>query len=191
MVTSNNFIRSKLPNINEVLPVFSLILFLLFSWILYRLFWHTPSWLYYLKIKNIAIIYSYALSYALFESLIFILFIIFLSLILPVQIFKSNFIAQGSAVVIYICTAAILVQRKMRVIYLLDLWELIVFPIVFLISIFAFILITNFIFKRFKQLSKWVEIVAERISVFLYIYIPVSIIGAAVVFIRNLVKVLT
>jgi len=185
LATFRNSIRSKLPSFPEIIPVFSFGLLIIFSWTLYRFFWHVPSWLYYLKILDLFIIAAYTLSFAFFESLFFIIFIIFLSILFPARFLKHKFIVQGSTITIYISIAAIALQRKMRILYSLDLLELIIYPLLFALSLILLIIFSSFFYDKFEKISQLVKSISDRITIFLYLYIPISIISFFVVIFRN------
>jgi len=157
-----------------------------FSWVLYRLFWHIPSWLYYLNIYDVLIICSYSLSFALLESVFISALPILLSIIYPMRIFKSYFIEQGVLTILFISTIAILIQRKMRIIYSFSTRDLLLYSALFLFSIILVAIIFSIILKQFPRIADFIKTIADKFTVFLLIYIPISIISFVVVVIRNL-----
>jgi hypothetical protein len=181
-----NKLKSRIPTRQEILPVFSIILFIDFSWMLYRMFWQVPSWLYYLSIPNILVIAAYALSFALFESSLVLGLMIFFSLIFPIRHFRDKFILQGSALAMVIGIGAWLVQRKIGLLEDVELQNLIIYPIGFLIILIVLVFVFSYIFDRFKYISQFITYIADRMTVFAYIYIPLGLLGLAVVLLRNI-----
>jgi hypothetical protein len=179
-------IKARLPSRQEALGVFSVIVFIVFSWTLYRVFWWLPSWLEYLSIWNILIIVAYVLAFALFESLAVMGLIVVLGLLLPKRYFKDQFIIQGSALSVALGVIAFLVQRDVSRIYKLELWQTLAYPVLVLVVASALALMISFIFKRVAFLSRLTLAVAERMTIFAYLYVPLGLIGLLVVVARNL-----
>ncbi len=160
--------------------------FFIYSWALYRAAWYLPSWLFYLNVKNILILVAYILAFCLFESVVMAAFLSFLSILLPSKYFKERFTTQGSSLAAVMSISAILAQRKIGLVYDLDPRLLMASPFVILMFIFAAILGSYAIFRKFKTLTRWVNALAERMTVFTYIYVPLGFIGVIVVLLRNL-----
>jgi len=179
-------LKANLPSRQEALTVFSVIVFIVFSWTLYRVFWWVPSWLEYLSIWSILIIIAYVLAFALVESLAVMGLIVILGLLFPKQYFKDQFIVQGSAISMALGIVAFLIQRKVSLIYRLELWQTLAYPSLIIIGAIAFVLIFSFVFKRFNILSRLTLAVAERMTIFAYLYVPLGLIGVLVVVARNL-----
>jgi hypothetical protein len=179
-------LKAKLPSRQEALAVFSVIVFIVFSWALYRVFWWVPSWLEYLSIWSILIIVSYVLGFALVESLAVFVLVVILSLLFPREYFKDQFIVQGSALSAMLGLVAFLVQRKVGLIYKLELWQTLAFPILILIGALLLVFIFSFVLKRYQRLSRLLLTAAERMTVFAYLYVPLGLIGMLVVIVRNL-----
>ena len=186
MGTFKNFIQKKTPSIQELLSILSLCLLMISSYTLYRLFWHVPSWLYYLNLYDVLIITAYSLSYVLFESLACCIFLIILSLVLPIQLLKNKFIVQGYTITIYMGAIAFAIQRKMRIIYSLNIQELSLYPLLFFLSILIVTVISSFIFDRLEFMEKLIQNIADRVTVFLYIYLPICVICSFIVIFRNI-----
>jgi len=184
--TFKNQILTRLPTKQDSLAVFSFFVFFIYTWALYRMAWYLPSWLYSLNLGNILIILAYVLAYCLFESLAMMAFLLFLSIIIPTRFFGERFMAQGSSVAALVSIGAVFAQRKIGLIYNLDHMVLILFsvaiPLLFLLLIFS----SYLIFNKFRILANWVNALAERMTVFAFVYVPLSIIGLVVVLVRNL-----
>jgi len=187
LATFKEHLESKLPSRQEVLPVLSVIVFIVFTWTLYRMFFQVPSLLFYMRVWDVLIISAYVLAFALFESAVVLGLLLIFSLVFPVKYFKDNFVAQGSTVVLMISMGAVALQRKMNIMYRLDGWELILYPFVILAAIVFVIFATSYIYDRFKILPHIISTVAERMIVFVLLYVPLSILGLLVVFVRNII----
>lgn len=186
MAKFSNSLKARLPTRQEALAVFSVIVFIVFSWTLYRVIWWVPSWLEYLSIWSILIILAYVLAFALFESLAVFSLIVFLGLLFPKKYFKDQFIVQGSALSALLGVVAFLVQRKISLIYRLELWQTLTYPALILIGVIALVPIISIVLKRINLLSRLALVIAERMTIFAYLYVPLGLIGALVVIARNL-----
>ncbi len=187
MATFKEHLKSKLPSKQEVFPVLSVIVFIVFTWTLYRMFFQVPSLLFYMRVWDVLIISAYVLAFALFESTVVLGLLLIFSLVLPTKYFKDNFVAQGSTVVLMISMGAVALQRKMKIMYRLDGWELILYPFVILAAIVFVIFAASYIYDRFNILPRIINTVAERMIVFVLLYVPLSILGLLVVFVRNII----
>jgi hypothetical protein len=181
-----NKFKAKLPSRQEALAVFSVIVFIVFSWSLYRTFWWIPSWLEYLSIWSILVIIAYVMAFALFESLAMMGLMLVLCLIIPRNAFKDQFIAQGSILSLLLGLGAFLIQRDVGVIYRLELEQTLLYPALILAGMVIVVYFLSFSFKKIPLLSRLALAAAERMTIFVYLYIPLGLIGLLVVVARNL-----
>ena len=179
-------LQAKLPTRPELWPVFSILLFIVCSWGLYRAFWYVPSWLEYLSVWSILIIFAYVLAFGLFESVMLLGLPLLFSLSLPVRRFREQFVVQGSALALALCGGAVLVQRRVGFIYNLENWQLLALPLLALLGLIILSLILSFLFERFKALARLLQAFAERMTVFGYLYAVLGLAGLVVVILRNL-----
>jgi hypothetical protein len=160
--------------------------FIVFSWTLYRTFWWVPSWLEYLSAWSVLIIIAYVMAFALVESLALMALMVLLSLILPRRVFKDQFILQGSTLTAALGLGAFLIQRNVSRIYRLELWQTLAYPVLVVAGILALVFISYFVFSRIALLSRLALAIAERMTIFAYLYVPLGLIGLIVVVARNL-----
>lgn len=179
-------IRKRLPGWREILPVFSTIIFFVYSWALYRMFYQVPSWLYYLSISDILIIAAYVLSVALVESLAILGLVVVVCALYPASVFRQQFVAQGATWVTLLAAGAVLLQRKIGLIYKLELSELIIYPLLLAAFFLALPLGFSLLFRRFPVLRRLMENLADRTIILGLIYLPLSAISLPVVLIRNI-----
>ncbi len=177
----------KIPSRQESIPVLSVIVFIVFSWTIYRMVWYVPSWLEHLSIWSVATTAAYVLSFALLESMFIFILLWLFSLFFPRRIFKQQFIAQACSIVVVLSVGAFLLQRKMKLIYRLTYTELLVYPAVILVFLVILVLILAYVFKRFESVTRFIRLLAERMTVFLYVYLPLGLLGWLVVIFRNIV----
>lgn len=150
------------------------------------MFYELPSWLYYLNILNILILVAYTLMFALLESTVLFLFTCLASLVLPERIFRERFVPQGCLLVSLVCLAAVSAQRRLGWLAQLQSWQIVIYPLAFILLSFVLLALSAWIFDRFPRIPTLVQRLAERITVFTYLYLPLAVLGLAVVLFRNL-----
>lgn len=180
-------IRARIPTRQEILPVFAVFVFFGFSWALYRLFWYIPSWLEYLNVAKVLTILAYVLAFTLIESLLLTAGLLLFSLVFPPRFFKQNYAIIGSSLAALLGLCAVLIQRRINLVYRQELWQLIAYPLVFLLLLVIAVLVLRFLFEQLPALARFASAVAERLTIFAYFYVPLSLIGLAVVLLRNLI----
>jgi ABC-type phosphate/phosphonate transport system permease subunit len=180
-------LKSRLPTRSEALSVFSIFVFFVFSWTLYRSSWYVPSWLEYLSVWSVLIVVAYVLAFALFESAFMLALVVFFSLFFPRKVFKEKYVLQGSSLAVLISVGAVLLQRKINLVYRLELWQLLAYPLVGLLLCVLLVVLLAFLFDRIPLLSRLVSTVVERMVIFVYIYVPLGLLALLVVLVRNII----
>jgi hypothetical protein len=188
LATFKDWLRRRLPARREILPVFAVIVFFVFSWSLYRFIYWMPSWLYYLSLGDVMWLGWYVLSYCLVESLVMLGLLLLLCLLLPGWVLREQFVPLGASVAGLSSVAAFLMQRKMGLLLRVETEVLILAPLVVLAVLLLFIFIFAWLLRKLPILGSLLSALAERMTVFLYIYVPLGLIGAVVVLARNLLR---
>jgi hypothetical protein len=172
----------RIPKLKQIAPVYSVIVFIVYSWTIFWFFWKFNSWTYYLRPGEIFTILAYTLSVNLFESLLVLLLPITLSVLMPRKWFLDQFVARGAALVLaglcYLIYVAY--QFKGRT----EFHQTQVMRLS--IPVFFVILFLVFAAGKWSLLRKAFESIADRTTIFLYILIPISIISLLIVIVRNL-----
>ena len=173
--------KSRLPDFNEILPVYAVLVFFLFGWATIDFFWKLPAWLFYLNLGEVGVIYSYGAVTEFIESLIYLCILLVLAAILPAQIMKNKFQIRGTIAALFI----------------LGIIELTSYFIAFrdikpAVSALVALLICGLLGTALLWLSsKYVFIeqvirqTVDRMVIFLYVYLPMAGIAIIVVLIRN------
>ena len=182
-----NSLKSRLPTRSEALSVFSIFVFFIFSWTLYRAFWNVPSWLEYLNIWSVLIIIAYVLAFALIESVALLALVVFFSLFFPRHVFKEKYVLLGSSLAVFLSVGAFLLQRKINLVYRLEFWQLLAYPMAGLLLSLLLVVLLTFLFDRFPRLSRLVSTGIERMVIFVYIYVPLGFLSLLVVLVRNII----
>jgi hypothetical protein len=187
-------LSQRFPPGPAIAPVFAWLVVLIFSYALYQFFWYTPSWLAYRTPGDILAIASYVLGLALLESLILMGGLLVVAALLPARLLREHFAAQGALLVWAAAGWAMLILAAINhdlaeINYLQDqffggeiLFGLVLLALIVLSLVFA----PYFAVRRFRRFERGVLALGQRITVFLYIYVPLGMLGLAVVTIRNI-----
>lgn len=179
-------LKSRFPAFRDWFVVLSIFIFSGFSWSFYRMFWYVPSWLEYLSIWKVLTIAAYIAAFALVESLFMAGLLGLLSWFFPPRFLKEKFSIMGSSLAGLLSLAAFLLQRKINLVYRLELWQLVFYSALFLVGLIMSIFLFSAIYERIPSLARFVRGLAERLTIFAFIYIPLGLIGMLVVLVRNL-----
>jgi hypothetical protein len=177
-------ILKRFPSWVQIIPVFGIIVLVIYSWTLLVFFWEVPSWLHFLHIGEIFILLAYTLATNFAESLVVLCAPLFLSMLLPKQWFHDVFVARGAALTIagLGCMIFLAEQFTDKDAYP-DFWLQI--PTVLVVS--AVIGILVYLAGRVTLLRRLLEAIADRVSIFTYLVVPLSAIALLVVGIRLLI----
>ncbi len=178
-------LAGRFPDIQNILGVYAVIVFLIYSWTLITSFYMLPSWLFYLSIGQILSMYAYFFSINLVESILVLVGILLLefTLFYPLKNkdeFQSRSILTVFALLVSTMTRLLLYKNtETSEAFLsgeLTWWVLILLPGI----LFAVLISKN------KRLRSAIEAIAERVSILLFLYTPLSLISLLVVIIRNI-----
>jgi hypothetical protein len=173
-------IVNKIPKLEEIAPVYAVIVMMIYPWTLTRYFWKLSSWILFASVGDLAVFLAYMLVVNLLESILVLLVPLAMSVILPRKWFYDHFKTRGVALVLFGLGFLIYVNRNMHadspfpltLVRWIPMAAIAILAIVFLVDQVSF----------FRRL---LEELANRLTVFLYISIPVSAIALLVVLIRN------
>ncbi len=178
-------IRRRVPSWAQVIPVYGVIVIMVYAWTLLWFFWKVPGWLYYLNVGEIlsTLAYEFASNFA--ESLIVLCVPLLLALVLPRKWFRDVFIARGAA----LCMSAL--GYMMLLAYQFNDKD--TYPAAFLkpwtlLLVLIGIAMVVYLSGRVALLRKVLEALADRLSIFAYILVPLSLISLLVVIIRAFVE---
>lgn len=125
---------------------------------------------------------SYALAFALLESVLFLIGLVVLGIVLPW--FKDGFVSYASMVVLLTSAWAIAAHYNDEVI---RLWGLKQFALCFLLYL-ASVVIGYFLIRRLQRLRMLLRAGVERLSALSFIYVFVDLLAVIIVVIRNAVN---
>ena len=178
--------KSRLPPREEIIPVYSTIVFCIYGWITIVTLWKIPSWLTRFTLVDIFGFFAYIFSAAFIDSLILFGIILFVSLILPRKFFLSKFIVRSSMLSICL-TFWVVISRLLVAVILVK--PLAISPLGGLLyASFALstIILLLYLAGRIGFLEKMLVTLADGFIIFLYLWLPLSFISFIFVIFRNL-----
>ena len=171
----------RLPKFHDVVSVYAVIASMLFAWSLLLFFWYLPSWLHFMTLGDLIAVFSYVMASSFFESLAFLLFLLFLCFSLPPNYLRNEFVARGTSITLCVIGLIMIYFRinNINIANLLFSW---------LGASLALAAITiSLLLTKIRQVEQALISISDRLTIFLYILIPLSIFSLLVIIIRNII----
>lgn len=171
----------RLPNFHDVVSVYAVIASMLFAWSLLLFFWYLPSWLHFMTLGDLIAVFSYVMASSFFESLAFLLFLLFLCFSLPSNYLRNEFIVRGTSITLCVIGMIMIYFRinNINIANILFSW---------LGASLALAAITiSLLLTKIRQVEQALILLSDRLTIFLYILIPLSIFSLLVIIIRNII----
>jgi hypothetical protein len=179
-----NALRGRLPHQREILYVFGGVVFLIYSWAIRGFLYQFSSLRLYHTLGEIFGVFSYLMAFALLETLVIMGILILIGLILPGNWLREGFAYKGFITTLVTGIAMIFLNN-----YLFSLNHAMppknAIPSTAGIT-FVLLISLIWVFQNIPELQKFLLAVQERMQIFIYFYIPLGILGLAVVVLRNL-----
>lgn len=173
--------RRLFPSRRHLALAFAVCAFPVYTWSIYQFIEQVPGWLYYLSVWDVLNIFAYTQLFALAESALLLLGLTLIAALLPARLFRANFVAIGTALVVLTAGWAIAAQYNDGILRTLPMRLLAVWAVIYAVSILVFYALV----QRYDRLSKALTGFAERLLVLLYVYVPVSLVSLGIVIMRN------
>ena len=171
----------KIPKLAQIAPVYAVAVAMIYPWSISRFFWRLPSWLYYSSAGEITVIFAYMMVVNLIESALVLLAPILLSVILPKKWFFDRFITKGALLLSFGLGYVMYFDNHLNYQSPFPLALVYQTPLI-LAALFVLVFLIDWI----GVLDKILIDLSDRLIVFLYISIPVSLISFLVVLVRNI-----
>ncbi|MGD2148904.1 MAG: hypothetical protein PVH41_19585 [Anaerolineae bacterium] len=170
-------LRRRCPTKQESISLFAACAFPVHSWAVLWFLHRLPSWILFLKPWDLVGIFAYVQAFALFESAVLFLIVVALSLVLPGMAPDHSLVSRG-CVIVLVHAFWILVLHgvggdipswgRFRVLFLLGLY---------LVSFGSSLALVY----RSSHVAEYLEMLAERLVVMLYVYVPLGATGLVLV----------
>ena len=150
---------------------------LVYGWTSYWIVWNLPSWLGFIALRDILGIFAYSYVVNFFESLAVLIAVIFLGAILPEKWLRGDFVLIGGFVVLYFLIFGMFLLYNF--IPLSQLGQSVM-------AAFILFFAGQYAIRHFHLARKVIETLADRSIIFLYMSVPVTIVGLFIVFLRSI-----
>lgn len=173
--------KERLPAYQDMLAVLGAAVFVVFSWSIRGFLFIFPSRVMYFRAWEVFSIFMYMMAFALVESLLVVGGLALLGMALPSKWWREGFAYKGFLVILVGTIAALLYQRSLGddLPSKVDLLLWTAAPLLLLLGLLALL-------RFFPRLSVFLASLAERFTVFAYLYLPLGLLGLLVVLLRNL-----
>jgi len=170
-----------LPQRQEIRCVFGTVVFAVYSWAVRGFLYQLPALRIYYQLGDILMTLLYVMAFALVESLLVTGILLLVSAVLPERWFRDGFAYKGFILILVTSITMIALQGMLGdfMPWLETLYRLFGIAAIALITLI-------FVFHSFPRLQNFLLLVEERLQIFLYVYIPLGVMGALIVLIRNL-----
>lgn len=179
-----NKLLNRLPDWQSIFGVYATAVFVIYGWTLWRSFWKVPSWMFFLNIGEILSVYAYAFVVAFFESILVLSVLLLIGIILPPRLWNDRFSSVGLIWLAVVEGSGMLRLYTNRA---PEFWESFLnaqaawWTYTILLAL-ALTLLAVFV----KPFQRGLELIANRFIVFLYIYMPLTVLSFLVVVLRNI-----
>jgi hypothetical protein len=174
----------RIPGWPQIIPVYGVIVLMVYTWTLLWFFWKVPSWLFFLNAGEILTSLAYVLATNFTESLLVVCGPLFLALVLPKKWFHDVFIARGASLSMAGLGYMMFLANQFR--NNSDYPSASLHPWTVALAA-AGIGVLVYLCGQIALLRKIVEAVADRVSIFVFILTPLGIISLLVVLVRSLI----
>ena len=176
--------KDRLPARGEIAQVYAVLIFVVEGWTFNRYSWQYSSWANFLDIDTLAGIGAYRIAAGFLESLLILAFLLFVCALFPPKLLKENFTSKGTIIVLvlfgFLSLFWKLFYARSPGLQMMDyapLWLPCSLIVAFLVAYFLVRI------KRFSAVVNWA---ADRMVIFLYILIPISIASLILILDRNI-----
>jgi hypothetical protein len=175
----------RLPKPKAILQVYAVIAVMLAGWTITAFLWKLSAWLLLLNLGELVAIFSYAMAANLVESLSIMVVLLLLSMLLPAPILRDAFALRGSLLAFGIIGALMAFVG-------LHMWlgvESAVTPFLGPVTVLFFALLLIGLARQPRvrnSLHHAVLWASDRLTVFLFILVPLFVLSAMYVLLRNI-----
>lgn len=173
---------ARIPEKRNIVTVFAVAMFLVYTWTLFISFWKLPSWLFFLRVGEIVSIYAYAFLVNFFESVLLLLLVLLPAILLPRHWWKDVFIPKAFVLILVILGSALLHMTLYRTPDTRDVFVHGQFS--WWLGTLVIAVVLTWLAGNVAWLRDGLENVADRFVVFMYLYLPLTVLALFIVLAR-------
>ncbi len=176
---------NRWPASKDIISVYAVIAFLIQVWTIYVSFEQLPAWSSFLNINEIMAVLAYRVTESFIECLLILGVLLVIAFLLPPRFFRDVFIIRGSAFALGLLGPMILFWKLFRgdpgtvMADYAGLW---------MVSTILLASLAWYLSIKVTSVSDFLKWISDRMIVFLYLLIPMSLLSFISVLIRNMVQ---
>jgi hypothetical protein len=174
-------VKNRFSHRNEIIAVLGISVFVCHSWSVWRFLHELPSFLLYFRLAEISVVFAYMMAFAFLESLLIAVGLVLVGAILPSKWLRDGFAYKGFIFVVVGSIAAFILQKNLR--YEFPSTQMLMLNLVIPLTLIAVFIAAS---HMWDPLQKVLLDIQDRISIMLYVYVPLGIVSILVVVFRNL-----
>ena len=176
---------NRWPASKDILSVYAVIAFLIQVWTIYVSFEQLPAWSSFLNINEIMAVLAYRVVESFMECLLVLGILLIISFILPPKVFRDIFVIRGTAFALGLLGPTILFWKLFRG----DPGTLMAdYARTWMIGTILLASLTSYLSARIISVADFLKWISDRMIVFLYLLIPISLVSFITVLIRNMIQ---
>lgn len=183
-----NILKRYMPSKNQIASIYSIQVLLVYSWVFVLFLYDLPRWILFLSPLEIFIVFAYSIVFAFLDSVLFFFILVPLSVLFYNKYLKEKYVPVLGSITLtsyfWIVFLRIVYQKEIR--YSL-IWVDDRFLVWIVLSMASILLIALAVYLNDK-FQNFFLLFAEKSLVFLYLYLPISVICILVVFIRTIIN---
>jgi hypothetical protein len=173
------------PASKDIISVYAVIAFLIQVWTIYVSFEQLPAWASFLNINELMAVLAYRVTESFIECLLVLGILLVVSFLLPPRFFRDVFIIRGSAFALGLLGPMILFWKLFRG----DPGTLMAeYARLWMVSTVLLASLTSYLAVKIISVADFLKWISDRMTVFLYLLIPLSLVSSLTVLIRNILQ---
>ncbi len=174
--------QARLPSLQSIFQVYAVAAFMFSAWTITAFLWKLSAWFMILNLGEIFAIFSYGMAVNFLESLLLLLLLLGLSFLLPSSLLRDDFAVRGSILAAGIVGAMMAFVRLQMALGMAAGSSLWLAPLAVLV-VTAILLLAA---PRARFLRSAVSWISDRLTIFLYLLVPLFVLLSLYVAFRNL-----
>lgn len=175
-----NTLLERFPAQQQIIPVYAMISIFIYPWTILAVFKSlSVYWILFLRPGDILSVVAYLLLNDFVETVLVLGLLLILSGLLPRRALSDQFVVNGTIITICFLGSIVLYFQFFKISQLL-----VDFPY-WLISFLLLTLLLLFAARKVRAVRKTVEFIADRCIVFLYLFLPLTLLSLLLVLARN------
>lgn len=175
---------NRWPTSKDILSVYAVIAFLIQVWTIYVSSEQLPAWASFLNISEMMAVLAYRIVESFMECLLLLGILLLVSFMLPPKVFRDVFVVRGTAFALGLLGPMILFWKLFRG----DPGTLMAdYARIWIGSTVLLALLTSYLSIKISSAADFLSWISDRMIVFLYLLIPISLVSFITVVIRNMI----